>query len=284
MWLDAQMNRPIPCITISLVPEAKRGPFVFHGALAASLRQARASGFRAIEIFPRSAEELDEATLRRGLDRHGLRLAALGTGAGFLTRRLHLLDPDAGRRAEAMRFISAIIDRAGSFGAPAIIGSMKGSLAPGMRRAEAEARLAEGLAELARRAERHGTTLLLEPLNRYETNFVHNLAEGAAIIARSRAPNLRLLADCFHMNIEETSIATALRRAGRLVGHVHLADSNRRAAGLGHTDFTAIAEALRAIGYGGFLSAEVLPLPSPAVAARRTLATFAKHFPPGASP
>ena len=65
----------------------------------------------------------------------------------------------------------------------------------------------------------------------------------------------------------------ALRQAGTDVGHVHLADSNRRAAGLGHTAFGPVIQALREIGYTGYLSAEVLPLPDPETAARRTLDT-----------
>ena len=76
------------------------------------------------------------------------------------------------------------------------------------------------------------------------------------------------------MNIEEVSIGDALRRAGSQVGHVHLADSNRRAAGLGHTDFKAVAQALRQIGYAGYLSAEILPLPDAEAAARQTISAI----------
>lgn len=275
---------PVPCLTICLVPAARRGPFVLHGRLDACLRRARAAGFRAVEIFARSAEELDERGLRAGLRRHGLTLAALGTGAGFLVDRLHLLDPEPARRQAAVRFISALIDRAGQFGAPAIIGSMRGRFGPGGRNSAAEARLAEDLAGLARRAARHGTTLLLEPLNRYESDCVNTLEQGAALIARCGAPNLRLLADCFHMNIEEVSIPAALRRAAGLVGHVHFVDSNRRAAGAGHLDFAAIAAALRDIAYAGHLSAEALPLPTARAAARLTLATCKRHFNHGDHP
>lgn len=274
---DSAQRCPVPCITIALVPEARRGPFLLHGTLASCLRQARAAGFRSVEIFPRSAEELDERALRDGLRRHGLSLAALGTGAGHVVRDLHLLDADSTRRTAAARFIGDLIERAGSFGAPVIIGSMRGRFGPGPRR-PAEARLAGDLAGLARLAARHGTTLLLEPLNRYESNCVNTLAEGAALIARCGAPNLRLLADCFHMNIEEPSIPDALRRAAGLVGHVHFVDSNRRAAGAGHIDFAAIGAALRDISYAGHLSAEALPLPTARAAARQTLATFTRHF------
>jgi sugar phosphate isomerase/epimerase len=76
------------------------------------------------------------------------------------------------------------------------------------------------------------------------------------------------------MNIEETDIAAALREAGPLLGHVHFADSNRHAIGLGHTAMPPIIAALREIGYTGYLSAEILPHPDPGTAARQTIESF----------
>jgi sugar phosphate isomerase/epimerase len=73
------------------------------------------------------------------------------------------------------------------------------------------------------------------------------------------------------MNIEEADIAATLRAVGPLVGHVHFADSNRRAIGLGHTAMPPIIAALRAIGYAGYLSAEILPLPDDTAAAGQTM-------------
>ena len=83
-------------------------------------------GFDAVEVFPPAADAVDPAELRKLLDDHGLKLAAVGTGAGWVKRRLTLTHEDAPRRTEARRFIQAIIDLAGPFGAPAIIGSMQG--------------------------------------------------------------------------------------------------------------------------------------------------------------
>jgi sugar phosphate isomerase/epimerase len=85
---------------------------------------------------------------------------------------------------------------------------------------------------------------------------------------------VKLLCDLFHMNIEEPDSAAALRACGSRVGHVHWADSNRLAIGLGHTDPRPIVAALRSIGYQGFLSAEVFPLPTADAAARQSIASF----------
>ena len=257
-------------VTISLVPEARGGPFVFWDDLAAGVKQAAALGFDAVEIFPPSADAVDHAELRRLLSDTGLSLAAVGTGAGWVKHKLTLTDPDT--REKAIDFVKTIIDFAGQFGAPAIIGSMQG-------RGDGTARgvLGDSLVELGAHAGIWGVPLLYEPLNRYETNLVNTQRDGATLLGSSGAENVKLLCDLYHMNIEEVNLADTLRGVGPHVGHVHFADSNRRAAGMGHTDFGPIVEALTAIGYNGYLSAEVLPLPDSHAAAKQTIESFRKY-------
>ena len=265
-------------ITISLVPEARGGPFVFWDDLAAGCAQAAALGFDAVEVFPRSAEELNAKELKQLLAQHHLKLAALGTGAGWVVHKLRLTDPDPGVRRHAQQFIGAIIDLAGGFGAPAIIGSMQGRFDGGVRREQALDWLREALEQLGPRAHAFGVPLLYEPLNRYETNLLNRTAEAVEFLGTLRTRNVKLLADLFHLNLEEASIPDALRAGGPHIGHVHFADSNRRAIGLGHTEVAPIADALRAIGYSGYLSAEILPLPDSEAAARQTIASYRQWF------
>jgi sugar phosphate isomerase/epimerase len=85
-------------------------------------------------------------------------------------------------------------------------------------------------------------------------------------------PNLKVLADTFHMNIEEVNLAASLRGAGEYLGHVHLVDSNRQAPGHGHLDLPAVVGALNDIGYAGFAAFECLPLPDTRTAASDGLA------------
>jgi len=120
--------------------------------------------------------------------------------------------------------------------------------------------------------------LLLEPLNRYETNLLNNVADSLDLLRKLRAQNVKLLCDLFHMNLEEANIADALRLTGPKLGHLHFADSNRRAIGFGHTDLAPVAQALRDIGYAGCVSGEVLPLPDSETAAKQTIASFKKWF------
>ena len=119
-----------------------------------------------------------------------------------------------------------------------------------------------------------------KPPNRYETNLLNRTAEAVEFLGTLRTKNVKLLSDLFHMSIEEASIADALRAGGPHIGHVHFADSNRRAIGFGHTETASIAQALRDIGYAGFLSAEIFPLPDGDTAAQQTIASIRRCFPP----
>jgi sugar phosphate isomerase/epimerase len=261
-------------ITVSLVPETKGGPFVFSNGLADAFTRAKALGFDAVEIFPPRADAPELAEVRPLVDRTGLRVAAVGTGAGWVVQRLTLTHADPATREKARAFIRAIIDFAGQFGAPAIIGSMQGRWEAGVSRDQALACLGDALNELGDHAARHKVPLLYEPLNRYETNLFNRLGDTATWLRTLRTRNVKILADLFHMNIDEANSAAALREAGALVGHVHFADSNRRAIGFGQTPVEPIIAALREIGYAGYLSAEVFPLPDAEAAARQTIEAF----------
>jgi len=265
-------------VTISLVPEARGGPFVFWDDLASGCARAAALGFDAVEVFPPSAEALNAKELKHLLQQHRLKLAAMGTGAGWVVHKLRLTDPDAQIRGRARAFVAALIDFAGAFGAPAILGSMQGRWEGDTTRDQALAWLREALEQLGPRAAALHVPLLFEPLNRYETNLVHSVADGLALLKPLRTRNVKLLVDLFHANIEEVCTADALRLAGPDLGHVHFADSNRQAVGLGHTAIGPIAEALREIGFGGCVSAEILPLPDSETAAAQTMESFRRWF------
>ena len=261
-------------ITVSLVPEASGGPFVYWNGLADVFERAAELGFDAVEIFPPSAESLSVGEIRGLMEKHGLAVAAVGTGAGWVKHRLHLCHPEAGVRREALRFLEGVIRKAGALGAPAILGSMQGRVELGVERAQALEWLGAALQEAQRWAGECGQVFLYEPLNRYETNLFNRQTDGASFLRERALSGVRILADWFHMNIEETDLAAALGELGGSLGHVHFADSNRRAMGFGHTALKPLVEALRGIGYGGYLSAEILPLPDSEAAARRTMQSF----------
>jgi sugar phosphate isomerase/epimerase len=266
-------------VTISLVEQARGGPFVFWNDLADGCRQAAEVGFDAIELFPPSPDTVKPDELRRLLDKHNLKLAAVGTGGGWVVHHLRLTGPEPQERQRARTFVKSMIDFAGPLGAPVIIGSMQGRWADGTNRETALEYLSAGLNELGEHARQHNVPLIFEPLNRYETNLINTLADGVQLLMSLDTNNVKLLGDLFHMNIEEIDIATALRGAQGHLGHMHLVDSNRRPAGHGHIDYAPIAKALCAIGYEGYLSAEALPWPTSREAADQTIATVRRWFP-----
>jgi sugar phosphate isomerase/epimerase len=265
-------------VTISLVKEARGGPFVFWDDLAAGCKKAGELGFDAVEVFPPSGDAVDPTALRSLLDQNNLKLAAVGTGAGWLLQKLTLTSADPTVREKAQRFVRSMIDFAGPLRAPVIIGSLQGRWNEGLDRDTALKHLAEALNTLGAHAAQHQVPLLFEPLNRYETNMVNTIVDGVRLLETLTAKNVLLLADLFHMNIEEENPAAALREGARYIGHVHFVDSNRRPAGMGHIDFRLIGSALREIGFNRYASAEALPYPNSDDAARRTIESFRTYL------
>jgi sugar phosphate isomerase/epimerase len=277
--MSTSLEKIRSAVTVSLVAEARGGPFVFWDDLPGACRQAAELGFDAIELFAPGPEAVDPKELKRLLVDHGLTLAAVGTGAGWVKHKLNLTLPDAEARRRARDFIRSIIELGGPLGAPAIIGSMQGRHSvDGIDQPTARAWLAEALEELGEFARQYNVPLIYEPLNRYETNMVNTVEQGTALLGGLSTRNVRLLADLFHMNIEEVDVAEALRAGRDAIGHVHYVDSNRRAAGFGHLEFGPIVAALGEIGYAGYASAECLPWPDGSSAARQTIDSFRGHF------
>jgi D-psicose/D-tagatose/L-ribulose 3-epimerase len=109
----------------------------------------------------------------------------------------------------------------------------------------------KNLKEVSKYAADHGRQISLEPVNRFETDFINTCDQGLAMIEDVGNPALRLLLDTFHMNIEEKDLGAAIRKAGRHLGHFHACGSDRGTPGNDHIDWKPIAAALKEIGYKG---------------------------------
>lgn len=266
------------CATIALVPEITYGPWIFWKDLEEGMRKASELGFDAIELFTPAADFLEIDVLKELLEKYNLELAAVGTGAGKVIHGLTLTDPNPEIRKKAINFISEMMAFGAAFGAPAIIGSMQGNVLTGNDRELTLSWLAEALEILGEKAQDLGTFLIYEPLNRYETNLMNTLKSGVEFLEKLETKQVKLLADLFHMNIEETDLAESIRSAGSHIGHIHFADSNRKPIGLGHTEMDSVASAIKAINYSGFISAEAFPEPNPDEAAVQTIQSFRKFF------
>jgi 5-keto-L-gluconate epimerase len=245
---------------------------LLSGSLDEKLAQAARLGADGVELMTVNPAALDAVTLRAQLQAHGLEAAAVASGGLAFGLGLTLLHADPAKAAEAARRLADLIDFAAAIGAPVVtVGSFRGRVA-GAGPDGAEGLCAELTRQGAYAAER-GVRLALEPLNRYEGDIIRTAAEGLDFVGRVGSPAVGLLLDTYHVNIEESSWTTPFSQvlaAGRL-WHVHLGDNNRLPPGQGLIDFAAIVNTLRAGGYTGYLSAELLPRPDPDQAAQETL-------------
>lgn len=271
------INAPFQFGVALSIGETSFGPVMFGGRLEAGLQTLAEAGFARVELSVRFTEDIDTQWLRNILQSLNLSISALATGQGCIHDRLCLSTTDPELKTRAIQRMKDIIDLAAEFEAPVILGGVRGRFSGKAQEMEAQRHSAlEAIQLLASYANEKAVILLLEPINRYETNFINTVAEGLALIEELGNPeNVLLVPDTFHMNIEEADIPTALRLAGSRLGYIHFADSNRLAPGQGHIDFKVIMETLMQIGYHGSISAEILPLPDEASAIQRTSNTLA---------
>jgi sugar phosphate isomerase/epimerase len=174
-------------------------------------------------------------------------------------------DFDAERRRDAveqMKILLSVIAEMHGVGAvtPAAFGMWSNSLPPWEpppRTPDEDRRvLGDALGELAAHAEHVGVTVFFEPLNRYEDHMVNRLEQAASICRDVGSTSVRVMADTFHMSVEEDDLAASIRSTADLIGHVQLGDSGRLQPGIGHLDWASLMEALRTVGYEGWLAME----------------------------
>jgi sugar phosphate isomerase/epimerase len=227
------------------------------------------AGYAGIEAMIAAPYALPAGTLRQRLSERGLQLIGVRTGGIVEQRHLYLSSADPMVRMRAVSALCEVIEYGAEFGQPKILlGLMQGRLEADVALGDALGWIAEGLAHAGEVAARLGLEIGLEPINRFILGYNSTVSAVLALIQRIGADNVRLLVDTFHMHIEERSIAGALFEGGARIGHVHLADSNRRAPGLGHFDFAEFFGTLRALGYTGDLTVECEYWPNQIVAAR----------------
>jgi 5-keto-L-gluconate epimerase len=246
-------------------------PLVFAGRLNEGIENLAKAGFNGVEISLRHAVDLDAEWLEDILAKTGLEVSAFASGRLCLEESICLSDTSPVIRKKIFEELSAIIRLAGHFHAPMIIGGVRGKLTGSQdQKSEQRACAINTLLRCAQVAEDLGTHLLLEPINRYETNFVNSAQDGLDLIEEIGHPAVKMLLDTFHMNIEEVDPCATIRKVGSQLGYMHFADNNRLAPGQGHIDFPTLFRALADIGYGGFISAEILPSPDDATALTQT--------------
>lgn len=219
--------------------------------------QFRDWGFDAVEIALEDPADVDPGYVGKQLAGHGLVChtvcAAMGPARDFRGT------PE--QQQTAMTYLKALVDVAAGWGSKAVVGPLYSSVGrAGPESAGEYARqwqtVAEHLRTLCHYAAEQHMQIAIEPLNRFETDFINTVDQALRMIETVGHPALRIHLDTFHMNIEEKSLPDAIRRAGPHLMHLHICGNDRGTPGNDHTDWTGIRDALRSIDYGGDLVIE----------------------------
>jgi len=232
-------------------------PFSPKEGLEANLVKASQSGYDGVELAITDSSRIDIAEVKRLLSRYNLAMPAITTGQAYTIEGLSLTSSNKEVRRRTIWRIKEHIRLARELDAVVIIGLIRG------KRGDEEARgfLIETLTTCASFDNR--VRLVLEPLNRYETELINTMDEALEIVRQIGIENMGILFDTFHANIEEVSIGESIQKANGRLFNFHIADSNPWVPGYGHLDFKEISRALSKIEYRGFGSLESLSKPSP---------------------
>lgn len=256
--------------------------FVVYRGFSECIPKAAQLGFNGVELALKRADEINPGQLQTLLADNHIEVSCISTGQVYADQGLMFTDPNPTNRAQLKLIFREFIDLAAEFGQLVNIGRVRGQIGQrseaelvphrrtGRSDSPAENLFIELAQELCDYAHPKGVTLILEPVNRYEIDFINSVEEGVELMKKVNRPNMMLMPDIFHMNIEDRTIGPELAKHIEFVQYIHFADSNRLAPGQGHLDFQKILNHLYHARYDGWVSVEILPKPDPDTAARQS--------------
>jgi D-psicose/D-tagatose/L-ribulose 3-epimerase len=209
-------------------------------------------GFDTVEIPVEDPSHIDPAHVKRELDKYGLACgsvcACMGGGRD--------LRGTPEQQKTGLDYMKKLIDQMVVLGCPSLIGPVysevgRADAVPPDEYKKQWATVVKHLKTLSKYAEKNGRQICLEPLNRFETDFINTCDQGLKMIKDVGSPALKLHLDTFHMNIEEKNQAAAIKKAGKHLAHFHACGSDRGTPGNDHIDWKPIAAALKSIKYKG---------------------------------
>jgi len=228
-----------------------------HEPIATGIERIARFGYQGVELVGEPADN-DADQIAAALKDNGVVASSI---ISIFTPERDIVSSTPEIRRAAIDYLKGNIDYAAKLGADVVTftptACMK--ISPEVELAQEWEWAVVAAREAARYAADHDVTIAVEPWNRYETYLINRISQAAAFVDEVELPNIGVMADTFHMSVEERDIAEEIRRVGSRLVHVHLADSNRAAPGFGHTDFKPIVQAIADVGYQGWVSYELLP-------------------------
>ena len=218
--------------------------------IAERVPQAAEMGFDVVEFPLEEPESFDYERTASLLDEHHLDSSVVLA----MSEDRDLLHEDESVREDGRQYIRDTVDAAAAIGSDRIVGPAYSAVGRTWRMSDDEretavADVADQLADLAPYAAERDVTICVEPLNRFETSVFNTAEQTIELVDEVDHPNCQILLDTFHMNIEETSLADAIRATGDRLGHVHACGNNRGAPGNDTIDWPAVVTALDDVGY-----------------------------------
>lgn len=249
--------------------KVERDLSLFPGEFKKAFSVAKELKFDGIEISLADPEEISLSELKDLVNKYQINISAIATGGAAVRDGLIFSSPEKSIRKAAVQRIKRHIEFASLFKAVVVIGLVKGWVNNSY--SQSEDLITECLKECNEYSIKKGVNIALEPINRFQEDFFHSILDCKAYLDKIQLSNVKMMIDSFHMNIEDSDMWGNIRQARDYIIHVHYSDSNRLAPGMGHFDFMKMTQVLKEIGYHGYLSAEILPLPDAYTAAKQTI-------------
>jgi len=207
-------------------------------------------------------EKYEPKKVKKMLQQYGLKVSSIaGMYLWGEEMKRDLASSDKKIREQTIIYLFKCIDYAQLMGAKLVIvvPAAVSKLAPSLSKKEDWENSVKAVQEVAKYAEKKDILLAIEPINRYETYLVNSIQDALCYACEVNSSHVKIMADTFHMNIEEQDIPEAIRIAENNLINVHIADSNRCSVGRGHINFKALIKALKEINYQYALTLEPLP-------------------------
>jgi D-psicose/D-tagatose/L-ribulose 3-epimerase len=219
------------------------------------LPRIKAGGFDGVEVSMFDPATFAATDIKKGLEENGLEC----TICSVMTQGKSLISEDAGVRTRSRTHLADCVKKAAEVGAKIIAGPLYSPVGylPGRRRTQDEWKwCVEAYQELGPVLKEYGVTIAIEPLNRFETYFLNIATDAARLCDEIDHPNVGILFDTFHANIEEKDIAAGYWTVAKHLKHVHTCENDRGTPGSGHVEWPSVIQALKGIGYDGWLTIE----------------------------
>lgn len=259
-------------------PLAPQFPFPLRGNFACCAQYARELGFDGIELQIQDPRKYDGAVLREIIDRTGLGVSAVTTGLAYTFEGMSMTDSDPVVRRATVNRLKQQLDLAGQLDSNILLGIIRGRLAPGETEEVFEAKLTESMWALLEHAEKVGTGVIFEHINRYDGDIYNSTDRTMRFIESFHSRCLFYNADTYHMLTDDPDPRQAVERSIGKLELFHVSGAGRELPDDAHFDFAAVAAKLKELRYSRWVTLECKPLPTSKEATCKGLAYLKRVF------